>query len=249
MGIIILLIGIVSYTCFFVTFITLIAFVGNLNQYLSVFNIIPWNIDSAPASFSMSALLINSVLIALFGLHHSIMARQTFKDKITQLLPKSLERSFYVFSSSLLLLIMMIFWQPITTKLWQIDNVIGQSIMWILFASGWGLVLLSSFLINHFDLFGLRQTYLAFVNKPYETLPFQIKSLYKIVRHPLYLGMLLGSWATPMMTLGHLILAMGFTLYIFIGVHFEEKDMITFFGDKYRQYQKKTAMIIPFFKK
>jgi protein-S-isoprenylcysteine O-methyltransferase Ste14 len=247
MNMFILSFGISCYLLFFYTILAFIFFVGNLGTYLPFLNdFFPYQIDSSVGAFSIKGLFINILLIALFAIQHSTMARQWFKKYLIKWLPESIERSVYVFSSSMILLILMIFWQPMTSSLWQIENTIGQTIIWIVFALGWSLLFLSSFIINHFDLFGLRQTYLAFIQKEYTNLPFQIKSLYKTVRHPLYLGFILGLWATPVMTIGHLILALGFTSYIFIGIYFEERDMYQNFGEKYRTYQESTAKIIPF---
>jgi methanethiol S-methyltransferase len=250
MGFIFLLIGFICYAAFFYSFLALIAFIGNLaNEFTWLAPILPFRIDSIPSVFSMQSLLINCGLIVLFGIQHSVMAREFFKKRLTKLLPQPLERSLYVLASSIVLLVLMIFWQPMTVSLWQVENYVGTIILWCSYALGWFLVFFSSFIINHFDLFGLRQVYFPFINKPYEDLPFQIKSLYKLIRHPLYLGILLGVWSTPSMSIGHLVLAVGFSVYIFIGMHFEEQDMIRIFGEKYIQYKNKTAMIIPFFKK
>lgn len=248
MRLFILLFGILCYALFFVTFVCLIAFIANLNYHVPMLSFIPWRIDSFADVFSFKGLLINISLIALFGIQHSTMARQAFKTQLTKVIPEAMERSVYVLFSSLVLIALMHFWQPMTTALWLIESTTGKSIMWALFLLGWSMVFFSSFIINHFDLFGLRQVYLRFRNKPYEQLPFKIKSLYKLVRHPLYLGVLIGTWATPLMTIGHLTLAIGFTIYILVGIHYEETDMIRAFGDKYREYAKKTAMLIPFIK-
>jgi len=247
MGLLIFIIGVACYFTFFFTFLALIAFVGNLPMHFGwLMGIMPKSIDSLPGNISFYSITINLLFIALFGVQHSIMARQWFKSAITKVLPQSLERSIFVLVSSLILIVMMVFWQPMTSNIWTVKNPIGQTIIWLLFAFGWGLVLFSSFIINHFDLFGLRQTYLAMVHKEYKDLPFQIKSLYKLVRHPLYLGFILGLWAIPSMSAGHLLLSIGFTVYIFIGVIFEERDLISIFGEDYRTYKKKTPMICPF---
>lgn len=250
MRIIYLAIGVAVYFVFFITFVALIAFIGNLPMYFDwLMQIMPKSIDSVPGELSLSAIVINLSFIVLFAVQHTIMARPKFKQALTRFFPAPLERSLFVLMASLILIAMMVYWQPMTTVVWQVDNMIGQTILWTIFALGWVILLFSSFLINHFDLFGLRQTFLAFQNKPYEDLPFQIRSIYKLVRHPLYLGFILGMWSTPMMSAGHLLLALGFTAYIYIGVRFEERDLVAHFGDKYKDYQKSTPKIIPFIHK
>ena len=174
------------------------------------------------------------------------MARPGFKRLWTRIVPKPMERSTFVLAASLILGATVYFWQPLGGVIWQIENTSAIIAIYTLFVTGWAMVLTASFLINHFDLFGLRQAYLRLVGKPYKPLQFKVWSFYKYTRHPLYFGCILGVWATPHMTVTHLFFAILITGYFVIGALFEEKDLIRDFGDKYRQYMGKTSMIIPF---
>jgi len=225
-------------------------FASLLLWILSASNLIPEiSIDGTPTLPFHWALLKNFGLICLFGIPHSIMARKPFKNFITQFLPKPIERSTYVLTSGILLTILVWYWEPMGGTIWNISE--GSSIYYALYAlffTGWIILFVSTFLINHFDLFGLRQTYLELVNKPYTELNFKVYSFYKYVRHPLYFGGIIGVWATPHMTVTHLVFAILITSYFVIGTLFEEKDLIKEFGNTYRQYKKKTPMLIPFTK-
>ncbi len=228
-----------------------IAFASIIYWILSVSNLIPEiSIDQTPKLSVVFAILNNLMLVALFGIQHSIMARAWFKIFFAKYFPRPIERSTFVLVSGLLLFNLVIQWQPIGGIIWNIEpQSILFYIMYILFFAGWGILFVSSFLINHFDLFGLRQTFLELQNKPYTQLNFKVKSFYKYVRHPLYFGMLLGMWATPVMSVTHLLFAIGITIYVVIGTRLEEKDLVKEFGDTYKDYQKSKPMLVPFTKK
>lgn len=232
--------GVFCYSKFLVTFIYLIGFVENL--------IVPKTIDSVESSPWYLALVINLTLIALFGLQHSIMARRGFKEKWTKIIPEPIERSTYVLIASIFLMLLYYFWQPISFEIWNVSNITFKSVLLAISFLGWVLVLLSTFLINHFHLFGLYQV-LQYVLEKQSKDTFKIPFLYKIVRHPLYLGFLIAFWFTPLLTVGHLIFNIGMTIYILIGIHHEEKDLIQLHGDSYRHYRKNTPKLIPFGKK
>ncbi|MDT0553010.1 methyltransferase family protein [Urechidicola vernalis] len=229
----------------------LIGFTSLLYWILSVSNLIPEISIDRPAELPfIYALLKNFGLVALFGLQHSIMARKTFKDSFAKVFPRPIERSTFVLISGLLLILLVKEWAPLGGLIWDVSHIPALNYsLYILFFTGWAILFISSFLINHFDLFGLRQTYLELKKKPYTPLNFKVFSFYKYVRHPLYFGGILGLWATPTMTMTHLTFAIGLTSYFFIGTLFEERDLIKEFGNQYKDYQKKTAMLIPFTKR
>lgn len=228
----------------------LIAFASILFWIASVGNLIPGlGIDQEPQVSLVWALLNNVLLIALFGVQHSVMARKWFKDLFAQYFPRPIERSTFVLVSGLLLFNLVYNWQPIGGQLWEVAT--GSLLYYViygLFFAGWAILFISSFLINHFDLFGLRQTFLELQNKPYTELTFRVTLFYKYVRHPLYFGMLLGVWATPNMTATHLAFALGISIYVVIGTLFEERDLMAEFGDTYKAYKAKKPMLIPFTK-
>ena len=228
----------------------LIAFASIVYWILSVSNLVPEiSIDQEPnVSFAM-ALLNNMALIALFGVQHSVMARPGFKAIFTRYFPKPIERSTFVLVSGLLLGLMVFQWEPMGGLVWSVeDNSLLYYIMYALFFLGWIILFVSTFLINHFDLFGIRQTYFELIGKPYTNLQFKVKSLYKYMRHPLYFGMLLGMWATTTMTITHLVFAIGITVYVIVGTWFEERDLVRDFGKQYKMYQQKKPKFIPFTK-
>ena len=237
----VLLYGVISYALFFGTFLYAFGFVGNL--------FVPKSIDGAPQVPLINAIVINGGLLLLFALQHSIMARPAFKAKWTKLIPEPIERSTYVLFSSLCLLLLVWQWQPLGGFIWSVENPFGKAFLTGLFISGWLIVLVSTFMINHFDLFGLRQVWFYFIGKKYEPLKFRIPFFYKYVRHPLYFGWLIAFWATPVMSAAHLLFAILTTGYILTAIQFEEKDLVTHFGSKYMDYKKRLPMIIPFTKK
>ncbi len=225
----------------------LIGFVSLLLWILSVSNLIPEiSIDRNPETSLSIALVKNIGLVALFGIQHSIMARSPFKKWLSTILPQPVERSTYVLVSGLLLAFLVWQWEPMGGTIWNITQ--GSILfytMYILSFTGWAILFISTFLINHFDMFGLRQTYFELIKKPYKPLQFKITAFYKIIRHPLYFGGIVGLWATPDMSLTHLIFAMLLTAYFIIGSVFEEKDLIRDFGDQYLNYKKSTGKFIP----
>lgn len=248
----ILLFGLLAYIVFFGTFLYLIAFVGNLQQ-TALAQWLPWlpdlvphSIDAGRASGSTTpAAVVNLGLVALFGMQHSVMARIGFKDWLKQRLPASAERSVYVLMASLVLMFLFWQWRPIPHVLWSVESDIGQAIGWTVFAGGFGLVLLATFLIDHFDLFGLKQVWQQFVGRSPAKARFVTPLFYRLVRHPLYLGFILAFWGGPTMTVGGLIFAAAMTGYILIAIRFEEKDLVTFLGPDYEAYRHRVPMLVP----
>jgi protein-S-isoprenylcysteine O-methyltransferase Ste14 len=233
-----LVFALISYLAFFGTILYAIGFTGNL--------VVPKTIDSAPEVPLVPAITVNASLLILFALQHSLMARPAFKQVWTRIVPVHLERSIYVLLASLCLMLLMWQWQPIGGVVWSTTNETVQTVLLVSYLLGWSLVFISTFLINHFDLFGLRQAWLYAMGKPYRQLPFRIPALYKMVRHPLYLGFLIAFWSTPVMTIAHLLFALLTTGYILTAIQFEEKDLINEFGNQYSDYKKSVPMILPF---
>ena len=231
--------GVTSYLLFFGTFLYAIGFVGNF--------LVPTSLDAAPTVSVRHALLINLGLLGLFAVQHSLMARPAFKQWWTQFVPQPVERSTYVLFSSLALLLLFWQWQPIGGTVWQVESTMGQGILYALFAFGWMLVLVSTFLINHFDLFGLRQVYLYLRGREYTHLTFATPGPYTMVRHPLYVGWFFAFWATPTMTAAHLVFALMTTAYILIAIQLEERDLLTVHGEPYAEYRRNVPMLIPRF--
>jgi protein-S-isoprenylcysteine O-methyltransferase Ste14 len=229
--------GLCCYVVFLVAFLYAIAFVGGW--------FVPRQLDGALAGSMPAALLIDAALLTVFALQHSIMARRWFKERWTQLIPWAIERSTYVLCASAALLLLFWQWRPLGIAIWTVENPIGRSVLWLLFALGWGTVLVMTFLINHFDLFGLRQVWLPLIGRPYKPVAFRTPLPYRIVRHPLYLGFLLAFWSTPHMTLAHLIFALATTGYILVGIHFEEKDLLSEHGARYAEYRHRVPMLLP----
>lgn len=228
--------GVLCHLLFLVTYVYLAGFVGNL--------LVPKSLDSAPAS-GLVALGTDLLLLALFGLQHSVMARPWFKRMWTKLIPEPIERSTYCLLSCAALGVMIWQWRGWDVTVWNVQHPIGRPLLWGLFAAGWLLVPAVSLMINHFDLFGTRQVWLYLCGRPYTNLPFRTPMLYSRVRHPLYLGWALAFWATPVMTLGHLLFAGAMTAYMIVAAHFEERDLVRHFGDDYRAYQRRVPMFIP----
>jgi methanethiol S-methyltransferase len=239
MGLFALLYGIVAYTIFFATFLYMIGFAGNL--------IVPKSIDiggvtDAPLA---AALLINVALLGVFALQHSVMARPAFKRWWTRFVPKAIERSTYVLLASVALILMFAHWRPLPAPVvWQVGGAAAIA-LGVTHWAGWGLLLVSTFLLDHFELFGLKQVFMRLVGREPQAPVFRTPLFYRRVRHPIYLGFLLAFWAAPTMTAGHLLFAVGMSLYILIGIWFEERDLIALFGDRYRAYREQVGMLLP----
>jgi len=229
--------GIVCYVIFLATFLYAIGFVGDFA--------VPKTIDSGVPGPLGQAILVNVVLLGIFAVQHSVMARPGFKAVWTKIVPRPIERSTYVLFSSATLILLYWQWRPMTDIVWNVDNDIARNAIWVAFALGWMLVLVATFLINHFDLFGLRQVYLYLRETRYTELPFQIASLYKFVRHPLLLGFIIAFWAAPTMTVGHLLFTLATTAYMLVAIQLEERDMVRFHGQPYVEYRKRVRMIVP----
>ena len=233
--------GILSYAVFLIAFLYAIGFVGNF--------VVPKSIDSGTESTFWHAFLVNSILLSVFAIQHSVMARPIFKKWITRFISPAIERSTYVLVSSLALLLMYWQWQPITTIVWKAENQTIIKILIGVFFVGWLMVFLSTFMINHFELFGLKQILDNLKSKHSQSPKFQTNFLYKIVRHPIMLGFIIAFWATPLMTVGHLIFTVTTTVYILVAVKYlEEKDLRKLIGKEYEDYQDQVPMIVPFSK-
>ena len=207
--------------------------------------VVPVGLSEWKADSIATSLLVNAGLIVLFGVQHSIMARRGFKQWLTKIIPAATERATYMLASGVVTIIVVYFWQTLPGTVWHIENSVAQIVLWSLYAIGIAYLLLATFITNHFELMGLRQVYLFFRNKPYSALPFTNKFMYRYSRHPMMLGMLIIFWATPVMSVTHLVLAVLFTLYIAVGIYFEERDLIRDFGETYRKYKKDIATFIP----
>ncbi len=230
--------GLLSYLVFLASFLYAIGFVGNL--------LVPKSIDSGVSGSPAIAFAVDVLLLGLFAVPHSVMARQWFKRWWTRIIPLAVERSTYVLVSSLLLGLLFWQWLPIPSVLWDVTNPKGRFFLHVVFWVGWAIVLLSTFLISHFDLFGLRQVYLHASARPYTPVGFKYRGLYRYVRHPIMLGFLLAFWTTPTMTSGHLLFAVATTAYILAALQFEERDLVSFHGEQYRAYQQQVRMLLPF---
>ena len=228
--------GVACYLIFLITFIYAIGFVGNI--------VVPKSIDSGPLLPLISASTVNVLLLGLFAIQHSVMARQWFKTAWTRIVPPAAERSTYVLFSSLALLVLFWKWQPIGGVVWNVESTFGRLTLNALYAAGWLTVLVTTFLINHFDLFGLRQVWVYFSGRAYTPISFRTPGPYRYVRHPLYVGWLLVFWSAPVMTSAHLVFAIATTAYILMAIQFEERDLIKLHGE-YAEYRRRVPMILP----
>ena len=231
--------GVVSHVMFLLVFLYLICFLGNFDS------LVPKTIDSGTPGPVGIALIVNILLLALFAVPHSVMARPGFKRWWTQFVPKPVERSTYVLFSNLLVILLLWLWQPMTGVVWEVQNPLGANLLWGLFFLGFGIVVLSSFIIDHFDLFGTRHVILYALGRPYVPPQFKVRGPYKFVRHPLLFGWHIAFWAIPLMTTGHLLFSIATTAYMLIAIPFEEKDLATYYGEDYVNYKSKISMLIP----
>jgi methanethiol S-methyltransferase len=229
--------GVASYLVFLASFLYAIGFVGNL--------LVPKSMDSGPSNSLPVAVLVDTLLLLLFAVPHSVMARPAFKRWWTRFVPPPVERSTYVLTSSLLLGLLFWQWRPILPVVWHVENPAGRWVLHAVFWLGWAIVLVSTFLIDHFDLFGLRQVYLYASGREYTPPAFKTPGLYRYVRHPLMMGFLLAFWAAPTMTAGHLLFAGATTAYILIALQLEEQDLVSLHGEQYRAYRERTSMLFP----
>jgi protein-S-isoprenylcysteine O-methyltransferase Ste14 len=229
--------GVVSYGIFFATFLYAIGFVGGFG--------VPRIIDGPLEGSLAAALAIDLGLLGLFAVQHSVMARQGFKRLLTRVVPDAAERSTYVLASSVALLLLFSQWRPIGGAVWSFESPVAQAVAYSVFATGWATILICTFLINHFDLFGLRQTWLALLDRPYTPVRFTTPGPYRVVRHPLYVGWLLAFWATPTMTATHLLFAIMTTAYILIAIQLEERDLVAAYGESYAAYRRRVPMLVP----
>ena len=237
-GLLSLLYGLAAYMLFLGTFLYTVGFTGDFA--------VSKTIDSGVAGPIGQAVAVNLALLSIFAAQHSIMARRGFKRMWTRIVPEALERSTYVLAATLALMLMLWQWQPIPEPIvWKVEGDAARTAMWAVFALGWSLLLLSTFLLNHFELFGLRQVVSRFTGEPIPESEFRTPLLYRYIRHPLYFGFLLTFWSVPTMTAGHLLFSLGATGYILLGIWFEERDLVQQFGDTYRRYRDQVGMLVP----
>jgi protein-S-isoprenylcysteine O-methyltransferase Ste14 len=235
-----LVFAIACYAIFFATFLYLIVFVGD-------FAVAAKTVDVGPQSAPAVAAIVDVILISLFGLQHSAMARPAFKRWWTRIVPPQMERSVYVLSASIMLMVLFLGWRPIDTIVWNVTNPIFRDVLWLLFWAGWLTVLISTFLINHFELFGLQQAWFHVRGRQGQPPEMREPLLYRFVRHPMMLGFFFAFWAAPEMTAGHLLLAAGLSAYILIALRYEERDLVGVFGPDYENYRGRVGMLLPRF--
>lgn len=229
--------GLLAYAAFFGTILYAIGFVANVG--------VPKSIDSGEAGPLVAALLVNSGILLAFVVQHTVMARPAFKRWWTTFIPESIERSTFVLAASLILIALFVFWRPMPATVWHVET---PWLRWLISGTsmfGWAIVFASSFMVSHFDLFGLRQVGYRLLDRPYRPLEFRIRGLYRFVRHPLMVGFLIAFWATPTMSVGHLLFAGLTTAYIFFGVAIEERDLVAHFGERYRAYRRAVPALLP----
>ena len=230
--------GVICYAIFFATFLYAIAFVGGFA--------VPRTLDGPATAPLAQGIAIDALLLGVFAVQHSVMARRWFKERWTRIVSPVIERSTYVLFASLALILMFSQWRPLGGVVWSVTDPTARAVLYTLFGAGFGLVLLATFLINHFDLFGLRQVWLSLIGKPYTKVRIMTPGPYKLVRHPLYAGFLLAFWATPHMTYAHLLFAIATTAYILLAIQFEERDLVHEHGASYEEYRRRVPMLVPF---
>jgi len=237
-GFLSLIYGVAAYVFFTCTFLYAIGFTGNL--------FVPKTIDSGAQGPLVESLIVNLLLLSVFAVQHSVMARRGFKRWWMRIVPPAVERSTYVLAATLALALLLWQWRPIAQPVvWTVENPVGILTLWAVFWLGWALLLLSTFLINHFELFGLRQVFAFLIGRPIPEAEFKTPFIYRYVRHPIYLGFVMSFWAAPVMSAGHLLFAAASTGYILVGIWFEERDLIHQFGEQYRQYRAQVGMLLP----
>ncbi|BBY35142.1 hypothetical protein BST33_01220 [Mycolicibacter minnesotensis] len=229
--------GALNYLCFLAVFVYLVGFLGNF--------VVPRSVDHGPPAPVGLAAAIDVLLVTLFAVQHSVMARPGFKRWLVRVIPANIERSTYVLASNLVLVLLYWQWRPIPAIMWNATLPAERAVLWGLFWIGWAIALVSTFLVSHVDLFGLRQVYLAWRAQPYTHVGFHARALYRVVRHPLMLGFVIAFWATPTMTAGHLLFALAATGYILVAMRLEERDLIAALGDEYRHYRHRVPMLVP----
>ncbi len=233
--------GLLCYCVFLLSFLYAVAFVGNF--------LVPRTIDAGPRASLPGALLVDLLLLGLFAVQHTVMARPGFKRVWTKMVPVHIERSTYVLAASLLLFLLYWQWRPLPTVIWNVNSGAASTLLWALYGLGWFLVLISTFMVDHFDLFGLRQIWKHLRSEEYHHVKFKTTALYRHLRHPIMLGFIIAFWATPHMTGGHLLFAIATTLYILVGIQFEERDLMRFLGNEYKSYRQRVPMFVPFLKR
>ena len=230
--------GVAAYAASFATLLYVIGFSGNL--------LVPKSVDVGPSAPLAEAVVVNLLLLGLFGVQHSVMARRGFKQWLTRIVAPAVERSTYLVATCIALALLYWLWVPIAEPVvWRVDSPIGAALLWGLFGLGWVILLISTFLINHFELFGLHQVYARITGRAMPEAQFKTPMLYRYVRHPIYVGLLLGFWSAPVMTAGHALFALGASTYILVGIWFEERDLIAQFGERYLRYRTQVGMLVP----
>jgi protein-S-isoprenylcysteine O-methyltransferase Ste14 len=233
----VMLYGVICYVTFFVVFVYFMGFVGDV--------FVPISISSEVEVYSQNALMVNIGLMLMWGVQHSVMARGWFKEMIASVVPHHVERSTYCLASAIALGALMCYWQPMEGIIWQVENPMAVNVLWGLFGLGWVLIFVSTFLTNHFDLFGLRQPWLHFVKKTYTPVVFTEVLFYRWIRHPMMLGLIIAFWSLPTMTVGHLVFSIGMSIYVLVGIHFEERGLAREIGQTYVDYQQRTSKVFP----